>query len=372
MTLDLTFRELDLIFMSGNTFGKLFAVTTFGESHGAAIGCIVDGCPAGLLLNEGEVQKELDKRKPGQGIAGTKRTEEDKVQILSGIFEGKTTGTPIAMVIFNEDQKSRDYSNIKDIFRPNHADYTYFKKYGFRDYRGGGRASARETAARVAAGAIAKKLLEKKGVTIRAYVKELGGVEAQKFSEKDIEKVYETELRIPDKEATKKAEKKIKKALIAHDSLGAVIEVIAKGIPAGLGEPVFEKLDAQIAGAMMGIPAVKGVEIGAGFEAAKSSGSKNNDQMRIKNGKEYFLTNNSGGILGGVSNGNNIIVRVAFKPTSSISQEQLVVTEDLKERKVIVVGRHDVCVGVRGTIIAESMLALVLINALMENVNAKI
>lgn len=358
--------------MAGNTFGKIFAVTTFGESHGKAIGCIVDGCPAGLVLSEEDIQKELDKRKPGQGIAGTKRNEEDKVQILSGVFEGKTTGTPIALLIFNEDQQSRDYTNIKDIFRPNHADYTYFKKYGFRDYRGGGRASARETAARVAAGAIAKKLLEKSGIKINAYVKELGKIKCETFLEKDIKSVYETELRMPDKKATKKAEEEIKKALIAHDSLGAVIEVVAKGVPVGLGEPVFEKLDSQIAGAMMGIPAVKGVEIGAGFDVTKSTGSKNNDQMRVKKGKEYFLTNNSGGILGGISNGNDIVVRIAFKPTSSISQEQIVVTEDLQERKVTVVGRHDVCVGVRGTIIAESMLALVLINALMENKNAKI
>lgn len=354
--------------MSGNTFGKIFRVTTFGESHGKAIGCIVDGCPPGIELNEKDIQIELDKRKPGTGgIAGTKRKEGDVANILSGTFEGKTTGTPITIIIFNEDQKSRDYSNIKDIFRPGHADYTYFKKYGdVRDYRGGGRSSARETAGRVAAGAIAKKILKKSGITIDGYVSEIGGIKAEKFSEKDIKNIYSTELRIPDKNAYKKVEEKLKEALINHDSLGGILTIRAKGVPAGLGEPVFDKLDAKIAYSLMSIPAVKGVEIGNGFEAARITGSKNNDLMKVNGKKVEFITNNSGGILGGISNGDNIIAKIAIKPTSSISREQNVVTKNLKEKKIMVVGRHDTCVAVRGLVIAESMLALTLIDSLME------
>lgn len=354
--------------MSGNTFGKLFRVTTFGESHGRAIGCIIDGCPPGIKISESDLQTELDKRKPGiGGLAGTKRKEGDKAEILSGVFEGKTTGTPIMVIIFNEDQRSRDYSNIKDIFRPNHADYTYFKKYGdVRDYRGGGRSSARETAARVAAGAIAKKILKEKGIIIDGYVSEIGGIKAENFSEADIKNVYKTELRIPDKKAYKLAEEKLKQALINHDSLGGILTVRAKGVPAGIGEPVFERLDAKIAYALMSIPAVKGVEIGAGFDAARSTGSKNNDLMKVKGKKLKFLTNNSGGIIGGISNGDIILANLAIKPTSSISIEQNVVTKNMKEKKVTVVGRHDTCVAVRGLVIAESMLALTIIDSLME------
>lgn len=359
--------------MSGNTFGKMFRVTTFGESHGKAIGCIVDGCPPGLELNEKDLQVELDKRKPGSGgIAGTKRKEGDIAQIFSGVFEGKTTGTPIGIIIFNEDQRSKDYDNIKNIFRPGHADYTYFKKYGFRDYRGGGRSSARETTMRVAAGAIAKKILLKNGIKINAFVSQIGEIKAQNFSDNDIKKIYDTELRMPDKKAELKAKEFLKKALAKQDSVGGIIEIRANGVPAGIGEPVFERLDARIAFALMSIPAVKGVEIGSGFESVKKYGSENNDSMRVKNKKEIFLTNNAGGILGGISTGEKIIARIAIKPTSSISQEQLFVTQDLKEKKDKVVGRHDVCIAVRAVPIAESMIALTLIDMLMEQKSLKI
>ncbi|MFA6268345.1 MAG: chorismate synthase [archaeon] len=353
--------------MSGNTFGKLFRVTSFGESHGVAVGCIIDGCPAGLELSEVDIQKELDKRKPTSGIASTKRSEGDEAKILSGVFEGKSTGTPIAVVVFNKDQHSTDYDAISKLFRPGHADFTFTKKYGFRDFRGGGRSSGRETIARVIAGAVAKKILVVKGITISGFVKEIGGVVAKNFSQKDLENVYSTEFRIPDKEACKKVESLIKKSIIKKDSLGGIIEVHAKGVPAGLGEPVFEKLDAEIAFAFMGIGAIKGVEIGSGFDSAKLTGSKNNDSIRIVNGKLKFLTNNSGGILGGLSNGEEIVVRAAVKPTSSIAQKQQTVSERMVDSDIEVIGRHDVCICPRVLPVAESMLAIVLVNALLEN-----
>jgi chorismate synthase len=352
--------------MSGNTFGKIFRVTTFGESHGKAIGCIVDGCPSGIELCEEDLQLELDKRKPGQGIAGTKRNEEDKAEIISGVFEGKTTGTPITIIIFNQDQKSRDYSIIKNVFRPGHADFTYYKKYGLRDFRGGGRASARETAARVAAGAIAKKILKKEGIIVNAFVKEIGSIKAKNYSKKDIENIYENELRMPDKIAQKEAIELLKNILKENDSIGGVVEVIASGVPAGLGEPVFDKLDAKLAFALMSIPAVKGVEIGAGFESSKKKGSQNNDLMCLKDGKECFLSNNSGGILGGISNGDSIIARIAIKPTASISKEQEFLNIDKKVEKLSIVGRHDACIAIRAVPIAESMVALTLLDLLLE------
>jgi chorismate synthase len=349
-----------------NTFGKLFKVTSFGESHGEAMGCVVDGCPSGIQLNEEDIQKDLDKRKPGKGIAGTKRKESDKIKILSGVFKGKTTGTPIALITFNENQKSRDYSNIKDIFRPGHADFTYNAKYGIRDYRGGGRSSARETLARVAAGAIAKKILAKEGIIINGFVKELGGVEAKEFSEKDMENIYETELRCPDKKATKKMEKLILKTIKEKNSIGGVVEVIAKGVPAGLGEPVYEKLSAEIASSLMGINAAKGIEIGSGFMCTKMNGNEHNDLIESKNGKISFLTNNAGGILGGISTGQDIIARVAFKPLASIGQKQKTINKDLKNVEIEIEGRHDVSVCPRAVPVVEAMIALVLVNALME------
>ena len=360
------------MFVAGNTFGKLFKVTSFGESHGTAVGCVIDGCPAGLTLGEADIQIELDKRKPGQGTASTKRIEVDKAKILSGVFEGKTTGTPIMVIVQNEDSRPKDYGAIAKLFRPGHADYTYFKKYGLRDFRGGGRSSGRETIARVAAGAIAKRILAQKGIMINGFVSEIGGIESKKFSEKDIVTVYDNQFRVPDKDASKKIEEAVKKSIIAKDSLGGIIELHANGVPAGLGEPVFEKLDAQIAGALMGIGAIKGVEIGSGFGAAKSIGSKNNDQMRAVKGEVKFLSNNAGGILGGVSSGQEIIVRAAIKPTSSIAQKQKTISEELIDSDIEVIGRHDVCIAPRVLPVAESMLAIVLVNALLENLGSKI
>jgi chorismate synthase len=358
--------------MSGNTFGKLFKSTTFGESHGKALGCIVDGCPAGLALGEDDIQIELDKRKPGAGIAGTKRAESDTIRILSGVFEGKTTGTPICMIAFNEDAKSANYDSIKNIFRPGHADYTYFMKYGIRDYRGGGRSSGRETLARVAAGAIAKKLLARHGIKIMGYVKAIGGIEAKNFSERDIEGAYGNQMRCPDKMACAEMEKLIEKVSAEKDSVGGVVEIIAKGVPAGLGEPVFDKIDAKIAQALMSLGAVKGIEIGAGFGAAEMKGSENNDQMGIEEGslKAKFLSNNSGGILGGITTGQDIIVRVAVKATPSIAKKQKTITDSMKETDIEISGRHDVCICPRIVPVAESMLALVLADALLEQ-NAK-
>ncbi len=357
--------------MAGNTFGKLFKVTSFGESHGIAVGCIIDGCPAGLMLNESDIQIELDKRKPGQGAASTKRTERDKAKILSGVFEGKTTGTPIAIIVQNEDARPKDYGVIAKLFRPGHADYTHFKKYGIRDFRGGGRSSGRETIARVAAGAVAKKILAQKGITINGFVREIGGIEAKKFSEKDIANVYANQFRVPDVDASNKIGEAVKKSIIAKDSLGGIIEIHANGVPAGLGEPVFEKLDAQIAGALMGIGAIKGVEIGSGFNSAQSTGSKNNDQMRAVKGEVKFLSNNAGGIIGGVSTGQEIIVRAAVKPTSSIAQKQKTISEELTDSDIEVIGRHDVCIAPRVLPVAESMLAIVLVNALLESLGSK-
>jgi chorismate synthase len=349
-----------------NTFGSLFSVTSFGESHGEAVGCIVDGCPAGIPLSKEDIQKDLDKRKPGTGLAGTKRSESDTIKILSGVFEGHTTGTPIALITFNENQKPRDYSNIKDIFRPGHADYTYEQKYGNRDYRGGGRSSARETLARVAAGAIAKKILANEGVKINGFVKELAGIKCEDYSEENIAKIYETDLRMPDKAAEKKATEKIKEIIVAKDSAGGVVEVIAKGVPVGLGEPIYQKLSAKIGEAMMGINACKGVEIGSGFAGTKMKGSKHNDPIISENGEVKFLSNNAGGMLGGISTGQDIIVRVAFKPLASIAQKQKTITKTLENTQIEIVGRHDVSVCPRAVPVVEAMLALVLVNALME------
>ena len=350
-----------------NTFGKLFRVTSFGESHGIAVGCVVDGCPAGLELSEEDIQKDLDKRKPGTCLAGTTRKESDKIKILSGVFEGKTTGTPVMLITYNEDQKSKDYSNIKDVFRPGHADFTYDAKYkGNRDYRGGGRSSARETLARVAAGAIAKKILAKEGITISGFVKEIAGITCENYSQKDIDRIYTTELRMPDKDAEEKAEEKIKEIIMAKDSVGGIVEVIAKGVPVGLGEPVYEKLSGEIAGALMGINAAKGVEIGSGFSCAKMTGSKHNDLMQTENKKISFLTNHAGGILGGISTGEDIVARIAFKPLASIAKEQKTITKDIKNTKIEIKGRHDICVCPRAVPVAEAMLAIVLVNALME------
>ncbi len=346
--------------MAGNTLGQVFKLTTFGESHGVALGGIVDGCPAGLAITESEIQKDLDRRRPGQNRYQTQRKESDTVQILSGVFEGKTTGTPIGFVIHNEDQKSRDYAAIKDLFRPGHADYTYFKKYGHRDYRGGGRASARETVARVAAGAIARKLLTAYGIKITAYVSQIGAV---KISKVDFTQIDQNMLFCPDADAVGKMEAEIRQAQSEHDSIGALVEVMAQGVSAGLGEPVVDKLDAVLAGTMMSINAVKGVEIGAGFRVVRMKGSENCDEIS----PEGFRSNHAGGILGGISNGDDIILRLALKPTSSISIEQETINTQGQPAKIATKGRHDPCVGVRAVPIAEAMMALVLADFLLRN-----
>lgn len=346
--------------MAGNTFGQVFRVTTFGESHGVALGAVVDGCPAGLPLSEEDLQKDLDRRKPGQSKLVTQRQESDKVAILSGTFEGKSTGTPIALIIYNEDAKSKDYEQIKNLFRPGHADYTYFKKYGFRDYRGGGRSSARETVARVAAGAIARKLLSQQGIEIIGYVAQVGAVKIQKV---DYSQIRENALFCPDADAAVEMEKVIRQVQSEKDSIGAMVEVVAKGVPAGLGEPVFDKLDAALAGAMMSINAVKGVEIGSGFKVVELKGSQNCDPITPAG----FKSNNAGGILGGISNGDEVVVRLAVKPTSSIAIEQETIDLEGRPAKISTKGRHDPCVGLRAVPIAEAMMALVLVDHFLRN-----
>ena len=344
--------------MTGNTFGKLFRITTFGESHGTAIGVIIDGVKSNLTLSEEDIQKDLDRRKPGQSSITTQRKEDDKVQILSGIFEGKTTGTPVCMIIYNKDYQSKDYSNIKDIFRPGHADFTYHKKYGIRDYRGGGRSSGRETAARVAAGAVARKILKLKNINITAYVKEIGGIKAQTI---DLDEIEQNIVRCPDKEAALDMIKKIKQVQEEKDSIGGVVEVIVKGCPAGLGEPVFNKLNAVLAHALMSIGAVKAVEIGSGIACSKMKGSESNDQLVDGD----FISNNAGGILGGISSGQDIVARVAVKPTPSISRQQKTIDMQGKETDIIIEGRHDPCICPRIVPVVEAMAALVIIDALM-------
>jgi len=342
--------------MSGNSLGKLFVVTSFGESHGAAIGCIVDGCPPGLELNAADLQEDLDRRKPGTSRHTTQRREDDAVQILSGTFEGKTTGTPIALLIFNQDQRPKDYSNIKNQFRPGHADYTYTQKYGFRDYRGGGRSSARETAMRVAAGGIAKKYLaERCGIRIRGYLSQLGPLKPEKF---DWEEVNNNPFFCPDAGMVPSMEKYMDALRKEGESIGAKISVVATGVPPGLGEPIFGRIDADIAHAMMSINAVKGVEIGAGFDSIEQKGTIHRDEIT----PEGFLSNNAGGTLGGISSGQDILVNIALKPTSSIHLPGKTIDLDGAPVEIRTKGRHDPCVGIRATPIAEAMLALVLMD----------
>lgn len=342
--------------MSGNSIGRSFCVTSFGESHGPAIGCVIDGCPPGLTLSEAEIQVELDRRRPGTSRHVTQRREPDTVEILSGVFEGKTTGTPIALLIRNQDQRSKDYGNIVDRFRPGHADYTYFKKYGIRDYRGGGRSSARETAVRVAAGAVAKKWLKEQfNITIRGYLSQLGPI---KIDFKNWEAVNQNPFFVPDLACVEELEEFMDALRKSGDSIGAKLHVCAENVPVGWGEPVFDRLDADIAHAMMSINAVKGVEIGAGFESVVQRGSEHGDEMT----PEGFLSNHAGGILGGISTGQNILVNLAIKPTSSIRLPRRSINEAGESVLVETFGRHDPCVGIRATPIAEAMLALVLID----------
>ncbi|MDD2357518.1 MAG: chorismate synthase [Thiovulaceae bacterium] len=343
-----------------NRFGQRFSFTTFGESHGKALGCVVDGVPAGLYIDETFIQSELDRRKPGKSKFETARKEDDKVEILSGVFEGLSTGTPIAMVIYNTDQKSKDYSNIKDVFRPGHADFTYFHKYGIRDYRGGGRSSARETAARVAAGAIAKLMLQELGIIIESGICEIDGIKATSFDYEYAKKSIIYTLDASVEEAQKEA---VLKAKDAHDSVGGVSRILIKNAPIGLGEPMYYKMDAILADAMMSINAVKAVEIGDGIISATKLGSQNNDQIRSSG----FLSNHAGGILGGITNGENIILNVHFKPTPSIFQEQHTVTKDNEEVNFSLKGRHDPCVAIRGTIVCEAMAAIVVADMVLLN-----
>ena len=353
--------------MSFNTFGKIFRFTTWGESHGPAIGCVVDGCPPLIQLNEKDIQLELDRRKPGQSKFTTQRKENDKVQILSGVFEGKTTGTPISMIIYNQDMRSKDYGEIKDKFRPGHADFTYFKKYGIRDYRGGGRSSARETAARVAAGAIAKKILEKKlgkKFKVTGAVTQLGilGCDTSKWDRKFINK---NPFFCPDRSMLKIWEKYLLSIRKAGSSCGAVIEVRANGVPAGLGAPIYSKLDMDLASAMMSINAVKGVNIGSGMNSAQLSGEQNSDEISQNRNKLKFNSNNAGGILGGISSGQEIIVSFAVKPTSSILTSRKTINKFGKNTTISVKGRHDPCVGIRAVPVGEAMMNCVLLDHLL-------
>lgn len=350
--------------MTFNTFGHLFRFTTWGESHGEAIGCVVDGVPSMLDLSEADIQPFLDKRKPGQSRYTTQRGEPDTVKILSGVFEGKTTGTPISLIIYNEDQKSKDYSEIKDKFRPAHADYTYFAKYGIRDYRGGGRTSARETAMRVAAGAIARKILGS-SISITGHMVQMGADKAENFDFAEIEK---NPFWCADAIAAGRWAAQLDEIRKNGSSIGAVIEVVAKGVPVGLGAPIYKKLDADIATAMMSINAVKGVEIGDGFASAALSGAENADQMRAgRGGKPAFTSNHAGGILGGISTGQDIVVRFAVKPTSSILQEVETVDINGNNTTIRTKGRHDPCVGIRAVPVGEAMLACVLADHLFMN-----
>lgn len=345
--------------MSGNTFGKNFTLTTAGESHGPAYIAIVDGCPAGMELSAEDLQKDLDRRKPGQSKFTTQRRESDQVKILSGVFEGKTTGTPIGLLVENQDQKSKDYSEIKDRFRPGHADYTYHHKYGIRDYRGGGRASARETMMRVAGGAIAKKyLFEKHGIEIKAYLAQMGEMEVDLV---DINVVDSNPFFCADPSKVEELEAYLNGIRKSGDSIGARVNVVASGVPVGLGEPVFDRLDADIAKALMSINAAKGVEIGAGFDCVEQKGSEHRDEITSKG----FLSNHAGGILGGISSGQDISASVAFKPTSSILQPGKTIDIDGNNVEVVTKGRHDPCVGIRAVPIVEAMMALVLMDGLL-------
>ena len=352
--------------MAGSTYGTIFSITTWGESHGAGIGVVIDGCPAGLSLSEEDIQKYLNRRRPGQSRFTTKRNESDTAEILSGVFEGKTTGTPISVLIRNEDQRSRDYGKIKDCYRPGHADYTFDAKYGFRDYRGGGRSSGRETIGRVAAGAVAAKILEQLGISVTAYTKAIGNICIPE-SEYNFDCITENKLYMPNMEYAEKASAYLEECMKNQDSSGGLIECVVSGMPAGIGEPVFEKLDANLAKAIMSIGSIKGMEIGDGFKVAEAFGSANNDAFGL-NGKK---TNHSGGILGGMSDGDTIILRAAIKPTPSIGLEQETITNTGDETTISITGRHDPVIVPRAVVVVESMVAITLVDMLLVNMSAK-
>ncbi len=357
--------------MAGSTYGTLFSITTWGESHGAAIGVVIDGCPAGLPLSEDDIQSFLDRRKPGQSKFTTKRKENDRAEILSGTFEGKTTGTPISIIIRNEDQRSRDYGKIKDCYRPGHADYTFDEKYGFRDYRGGGRSSGRETIGRVAAGAVAAKLLRELGITVSAYTRSIGGI-CIPSEEYRYDEIKENPLYMPNNAYAKKASEYLESCMKNLDSSGGTIECIITGMPAGIGEPVFDKLDASLAKAVMSIGAVKGIEIGDGFAAARAAGSTNNDPFFCENGKVYKKTNHSGGILGGMSDGSPIVLRAAVKPTPSIAREQQTITTQKENTVVTITGRHDPVIVPRAVVVVEAMAAVTVTDLLLQNTTSRL
>ena len=344
--------------MGGNSFGTLFRITTWGESHGSAVGVVIDGCPPQMDLAAEDIQKELDRRRPGHGKGSSPRREKDRVEILSGVFEEKTTGTPISLLIWNEDVDSRPYEELKDVFRPGHADFTYQAKYGIRDYRGGGRASSRETVGRVAAGAIAKKILAQEKISILAYTLELGGIRADKM---DLDEVERNFLRCPDQQAALAMERRIKEVKLQSDTLGGIVEILVRGCPPGLGEPVFDKLEADLAKGLMSIGAIRGVEVGAGFRVARMLGSECNDPL----GPDGFEKNDAGGILGGISNGSDILIRVAVKPIPSISIEQKTVDHFKKPVLLQIKGRHDVSAIPRIIPVCEAMVAIVLTDHLL-------
>ncbi len=348
--------------MPGNSYGQIFRITTFGESHGPAIGVIVEGVPPGLPLSESDIQLELDRRRPGQSSITTQRKESDTAEILSGVFEGKTTGTALAMLIVNDDQRPKDYENLKDAFRPGHADYPYWAKYGLRDYRGGGRASGRETACRVAAGAIAKKILAQEGISVTAYTLAVGGIYAEKI---DLSVIEKNMVRAPDMEQAERMIQKIEEARKNGDSVGGIVEAVVKGCPPGLGDPVFDKLGARLAAGLMSIGTIKGVEIGSGFNLAKMRGSEANDIFYVENGKVRTETNHAGGILGGISTGEDIVIRVAVKPPSSIPKPQETITTSLEKTTIQIKGRHDPCICPRVVPVVEAMIALTLVDCLL-------
>jgi len=355
-----------------NSYGKLFRITTFGESHGPAIGVVIDGCPAGLEIDEAYIQAELDRRKPGQSKITTQRKESDTFKILSGVFEGKTTGTPIAIVIENEDQRSKDYSHIAESFRPSHADFTYEQKYGTRDYRGGGRSSARETAARVAAAAIPKLLLKKHSVEIHAFVSQVGDISAPHYTKMDLSKTEENIVRCPDPGTANQMIELIDEVRKDQDTIGGLVTCVVQGTPVGLGEPVFDKLHAELGKAMLSINAVKGFEYGSGFEGIKLRGSQHNDEFINEGGKIRTKTNHSGGVQGGISNGEDIYFNVAFKPVATIMKDQQSVTTDGEATTVRGKGRHDPCVVPRAVPIVEAMAALVIADFMLRNEVSKL
>ncbi len=371
--------------MAGSTFGTIFTVTTWGESHGPAIGVVVDGCPAGLPLCEADIQQDLDLRRPGQSAYTTPRNEKDQVTILSGVFEGRTTGTPISLIVYNEDHHSADYTQIKEVYRPGHADYTFDKKYGFRDYRGGGRSSARETIGRVAAGAIARKVLATLGITVQAYATAIGPVKAD-MTVFDAYEIRRNPFCLPDAAAAKEAEAFVQGCIHRQDSAGGIVECVADGLPAGLGQPVFDKLDAKLAQALMSIGAVKGVEIGDGFAAAEATGSVNNDAFCVDSSQLHTKTmnadpdsaphitkktNHAGGVLGGISDSSRLIVRAAFKPTPSIRSQQETVNRDGENILLSIGGRHDPLVVPRAVVVVEAMTALTLVDLLLQNMGSR-